>query len=58
MDFVDVQKIYQPNRHGDSADVGTFSIDATLTSPYLKIENTTYLNQKSRWRYLPIINGQ
>ncbi|MEI2758497.1 MAG: hypothetical protein V9G42_03565 [Bacteroidia bacterium] len=44
--FVDgTIKIYQPNRHGDTADVGTFSIDATLTSPFLKIENTTYLNQ-------------
>ncbi len=44
--FVDGNlKILQPSRHGDTLDVGTYSIDATLTTPYLKIENTTYTNQ-------------
>lgn len=44
--FVDGNiKILQPTRHGDTLDVGNYSIDATLATPYLKIENTTYTNQ-------------
>ncbi|MBS1764981.1 MAG: hypothetical protein JSS90_08460 [Bacteroidetes bacterium] len=44
--FVDGNlKISQPSRHGDTLDVGEYTIDATLSTPYLKIQNTVYTNQ-------------